>query len=172
MPEQTEGQQVDSSAQQGENQPAGGSRMYTKDELNAAVDQAVKTRIDKQSSKHSREVAAKDEEISSLSKQVTDLTTRLDAQEAEKARAALIQAIAQETGADADLLTRMAGDDEETIRLNADLLKEKAAAIPKNPTVFDAGAGSAPTLTAEQIRGIKDPIERVRARAANKGLYQ
>lgn len=172
MPESQGGQPVDSAAQQEENQPAGGSRMYSKDELDAAVDRAVKARIDKQSSKHSREVAAKDEEISSLSKQVTDLTGRLDAYEAAKAREGLIRTVAQDAGVDAELLARMAGDDEDSVRSNAELLKEKVAAVPKNPAVVDVGAGLAPSLTTEQISEIKDPVERIHARAANKGLYQ
>lgn len=172
MPEQQEGQQVDSSAQQQENPPAGGSRTYTQDELNAAVDKAVKERIDKQNAKHGRELSARDAENASLAEQVADLTGRLDAYEAAKVRSGLIKAVSQEAGVDAELLEKMAGDDEEVIRANAELLKAKVASVPKNPAVVDAGAGPGQMLTADQISEIKDPVERIRARAANKELYQ
>lgn len=172
MPQSGDGQQVDSAAQQGEGASAGAQRTYTQAELNAAVDHAVKARIDKQNSKHTRELSAKDDEIASLNKQVSELSGRFDAYEAAKERSGLVQSVAGEAGVDAELLARMAGDDEEAIRANAEFLKSKADAIPKNPAVMDSGAGPAPTLTAEQISEIKDPVERIHARAANRGLYQ
>ena len=172
MPQTAEGQQVDSAVQQTEGEPQGGSRMYTQDELNSAVDRAVKARIDKQNSKHSREMTAKDDELASVNARLAELTESFDAYKAEGERVALVDSVSKETGVDAELLARMVGDDEDAIRANAELLKSKVEAIPKNPVVVDSGAGPAPTLTAEQVSGIKDPVARVHARAANKGLYR
>lgn len=172
MPQSQEGQQVDSAAQQQDGAPEGAPRTYTQEELNEAVDRAVKARIDKQNGKHSREMSAKEEELASVSRQLSELAGRVDAYEAEKARGELVQAVAKESGVDAELLGRMAGDDDDAVRSNAEFLKAKAEAVPKNPVVLDAGSGFGATLTAEQISEIKNPVERIRARAANRGLYQ
>ncbi len=171
MPEPQGVQQVDTAAQQNENQPAGGSRTYTQDELDAAIDKAVKARIDKQNTKHSREMSAKDDELASVSKQVSDLQGRIDAYEAAEARTKIIQAVAKETGVDAELLERMAGDDEDAIRTNAGILKAKMDKIPKNPAVVDNGSNPKPKLSKEQILEMKNPSDRVRAIAENRGVF-
>lgn len=72
---------------------------------------------------------------------------------------------------DRELLSRMSGDDRESIEANADWLKAKIASIPKYPTVDDNG-GKTPPVTVEQIEAIKDPAQRIKARAQHINLYK
>lgn len=91
---------------------------------------------------------------------------------AEKARNGLIAEIAKDKGVDASLLSRMIGDDRESIEANADAL----AAIPKpnsyqSANVKDAGNTKTPPMTKEDIFKIKNPAERRKAIAANLALF-
>lgn len=97
------------------------------------------------------------------------------AEEAEAALASLketqeheahIRETAATYGVSAEILSRMTGDAEE----NAKLL----SAQPRYPQV-DGGRGATPSsaaITREQIEAIKDPVERVRARAQHQDLYK
>ena len=72
-------------------------------------------------------------------------------------------------GVDRELLSRMSGDDRESVEANADWLKAKLASIPKYPTVDDNG-GKTPPVTIERIEAIKDPAQRIKARPAHQPL--
>lgn len=96
------------------------------------------------------------------------LKAKLDKLEAEAKRAEAVAKAAAEHGVSADLLSRMSGDVDE----NAAYLKEQMASVPKFGRVPDGGEATPPTVTRESIEAIKDPVERVRARAQHLDLYQ
>ncbi len=125
----------------------------------------------------------KDREIERLKKQVEDakkpadpepnpsveddlaaLRAELAGMKAEKARAELVAKVAEEKGVPAQLLH---GDDEAALRASADAIAAYVSSQAPGYPTDKGGAGAARALTAEQISKIKDPVERVRARARN-----
>lgn len=159
-------QPVDSAASQVENQPAGGSRTYTQEE----VDRTVKGRIDKQNEKHRAEMEKAEKAAQEATERAEAAEKKAAEMEAEKARAALVSKAAVDAGVSADVLARMVGDTEEEIAANAAVLAE---AIPKAafPSVTDNGNQSAATVTKDDIRNIKNPKEQLRAIRENPGLF-
>lgn len=93
-----------------------------------------------------------------------------DALKASAARNELVGKVAAAAGVPAPLVAMLAGADEETLAAQA---AELAKAIRSNayPKVDDTGTGK-PTVTAEDIRKIRDPRERIRQRAAHPELFQ
>lgn len=87
-------------------------------------------------------------------------------------RTSIVAEVAAEKGVDADWLSRMAGDTREDIEANADFLAQKVGGAPIYPSVPDRGQAKTPPMTKEQIESIKDPRERVRARARHIELYE
>jgi len=90
---------------------------------------------------------------------------------AEKARTLLVSEIATDKQVDAAVLSRMAGDDRETIEANADML----AALGKGnsyPKVKDKGESKAPTMSKSEILTIQNPRERRKAIAENIDLFE
>lgn len=159
-------QQVDSSATQVENQPAGGSRTYTQEE----VDRTVKGRIDKQNEKHRAELERAEKEAQEAAQRAETAERRVAEMEAQKMRSDLVTKAASEAGVSADVLARMTGDTEEEIAANAAILAE---AIPKAafPSVSDNGNQPAATVTKEDIKSIKDPKAQLRAIRENPELF-
>lgn len=89
-----------------------------------------------------------------------------------KAEAAIAQAraeVAREKGVDAELLR---GETREELEAHADLIKSYIEGAPKYGQVKDGGEPPAPTVTAESIKAIKDPVARVRARAEHQDLFK
>lgn len=75
-------------------------------------------------------------------------------------REAQVAEAAREYGVSAAVLSRMAGEGSEAVRANAELL----ASCHIYPDVPDAGGKPAPAK--QDVESIRDPVERVRARAA------
>ena len=88
--------------------------------------------------------------------------SKFEALESERRHELDVREKAAQYGIDADVLMRMGGDVEE----NAKFLKAKEAARPKFGDMGDGGEQRQATVTPEQIDAIKDPVARVRARAA------
>lgn len=105
---------------------------------------------------HKAKADEKDAEIASLKAQI--------------ARAGAVAEVAREKGVDAGLLARMAGDTPEEIAANADALLAFAKE-PAFPDVPDAGGAGSGAVTVEDIEAIRNPVERVRARRDNIGLF-
>lgn len=87
---------------------------------------------------------------------------------AEKERAEAVAKAASEHGVDAELLARMAGDVDE----NAAFLAAQEKARPKFGDMHDGGEQPPVGQTLDDIRKIRNPQERIRARAqylANNG---
>lgn len=160
-------QTVDSAANQVENQPAGGSRTYTQEE----VDRTVKGRIDKQNEKHRAELEKAEKAAQEAAQRAEEAEKKVAEMEAAKTRSDLVAKAAAEAGVSADVLARMAGDTEEEIAANAAVLSE---AIPKAafPNVSDNGNQSAATVTKEDIKSIKNPKEQLRAIRENPELFE
>lgn len=91
-----------------------------------------------------------------------DWKAKYEALQAESERAEQVRTMAAHYGVDADLLAMMSGDVEEA----AKLLKAKDDARPKFGTMHDGGEQAPVVQTLDDIRKIKNPQERVRARAA------
>lgn len=87
-------------------------------------------------------------------------------------RSLAVSRIAAEKGVDAEILAAMSAEDEDGITANADKLAASYAARNLYPSVTDGGANAAPTITADSIEQIKDPLARVMARAEHINLYQ
>lgn len=84
-------------------------------------------------------------ELQKATERAEALQKELDGMKAARARHELVETIAKETGADVDLLTAMGGDDEDAIRANAKLIKDKLAAVPGySPDPHDNGGPTPP----------------------------
>ena len=85
-------------------------------------------------------------------------------------RSALVAKVAAASGVPVTLVAMLDGADEEALAAQA---AEVAKAIKAKayPNVDDGGTGK-PAITADDIRKIKDPRERIRARAEHPELFR
>lgn len=111
------------------------------------------------------------EKLSDAVKRAEKAESKLREYEAKAERDGIVREVAEAKGVDRELLSRMSGDDRESVEANADWLKAKLESIPKYPTVDDNG-GKTPPVTIEQIEAIKDPAQRIKARAQHINLYK
>ena len=95
------------------------------------------------------------------------LKAQLEQLESERTRAEQVAKAAAEHGVDPALLARMAGDVDE----NAQFLKQQLAAVPRYPTLNDQGDPKPQTASKADIMAIRDPVERLKAIAANKDIF-
>jgi len=175
MPENTESTSTVDNATQGA--PAEPERTFTQAEMDAIIGDRLKRERSKYADYESLKEkaaqfdAAQEATKSDYEKAVEErdaLKARLDKLEADKAHADAVAKAASEHGVDAALLARMSGDVDE----NALFLKQTMAAAPKFGQVPDGGETPPPTVTRESIEAIKDPVERVRARAQHQELFE
>lgn len=153
---------VDSGAA-GESQPAGGSRTYTSEE----VDARIKARIDKQNAKHARETDALHGELAEKSAELEEANERLAKLEHERELREWAKQASAETGVPASVIR---GDTLDEMQEHAAQLK---AAMPTYPVLpSDNGEPGTPGITKEEIYQIKDRNERVRAMGAHPELFQ
>lgn len=102
---------------------------------------------------------------------IEELKAQLAEAHAKAEREALVRKIAKSTGADAEILLRMLGNDEETITANAKMLLE--ASKPSWQSAPDEGAhAKAPRMSRDEILAIKSPKERLRMIAQNQDLFR
>lgn len=95
------------------------------------------------------------------------LKEQLEQWKAERDRAEQVAKAAAEHGVDAAVLARMAGDVDE----NAQFLKQQMAAQPRYPTLNDQGDPKPQTASKADIMAIRDPVERLKAIAANRDIF-
>ena len=114
------------------------------------LEQANKSELEKATDAAAKAKASRDE-----------WKAKFEELEARTQRADAIRAAAAEYGVDADMLSRMEGDVEE----NAKFLKAREDARPKFGDMRDGGEQPSAGMTMDEIRKIKDPAKRVRARA-------
>lgn len=164
MPEDTQ----NATTQEG---AAAEARTFTQEEVNAIVEKRV-ARVKSTPPADYDELkakAAKFDEAQEAAKSDLERATeaagkwkaKYEELKAEDDRRAAIDAAAAEYKVDAEMLARMSGDVEE----NARFLAEKAEAEPKYGDMHDAGEKRVGGMTAEEVAAIKNPAERVRARA-------
>lgn len=161
-----------------ENQPAGGSpKTFTQDEVNSLLAREKREQQAKFSDYEDLKAkAAKYDELEEANKseleKAQDATAKAmdeakswqakyDELNAEVERRKAIDKAALEYKVDAAMLARMSGDVED----NAKFLAEQASNAPKYPSVSDGGETKPQGRTLDEIRSIKDPVQRVRARA-------
>lgn len=90
--------------------------------------------------------------------------------EAAAERARTVAAVAAEVGVSAAVLERMAGEGEEDIRANAEVLRASAPAAAY-PTAPQGGTPQPPAVTREQVMAIANSRERLKAIADNIDLF-
>lgn len=90
--------------------------------------------------------------------------------EAAAERARTVAAVAAEAGVSAAVLERMAGEGEEDIRANAEVLRASAPAAAY-PTAPQGGTPRPPAVTREQVMAIANSRERLKAIADNIDLF-
>lgn len=147
----------------------------------AEVDAIVGDRLKRERAKHAdyselKAKAARLDEIEAASKSELEKAVeerdkykaRVEELENEKTRAAEVAEAARKHGVDAELLARMSGDVEE----NAAFLKAQMDGAQKHGKVPDKGEAHVETVTRESIEAIKDPVERIRARAQHQNLFK
>lgn len=111
---------------------------------------------------------ARKDELTKATEKNDRLQKELDELKAAKKRADEVASLAAQYKVDPDLLGRMTGDVED----NAKFLSETGVKRSKYPSVSDDGEGKSAKLTADDIDKIKDPKERIRARAAHPELFR
>ncbi len=106
------------------------------------------------------------EKLADAVKRADEAEAKVRAFEAKAERASIVAEVAAAKGVDADWLSRMSGTTREEVEAAADWLKARIAGTPIYPSVHDGGgAGSQAGPTPEEIEKIKNPSERLRARA-------
>lgn len=117
--------------------------------------------------------AKKAEELEATNKsaeeRIAELEKRVAEADAAKAHAEAVKQAAKETGLSESVIATLRGDTAEELTEAAKAIKE---AIPSYPVVKQGGHPDVSNLTADQIRAIKDPRERIRARAEHPELFQ
>lgn len=99
-----------------------------------------------------------------------EVVAERDRLKAAEARQALVAKVAAESGVPASLVAMLDGADEESLAAQAAELA-KALKSKAYPNVDDNGTGK-PAITADDIRKMKDPRERIRARAEHPELFR
>lgn len=94
---------------------------------------------------------------------------RVSAVEAELEKTKLVMQISRETGVPPELIH---GDTADELAASAKAASEWAASMAPGYPSDKGGSATAPTVTRESIEQIKDPIERIRARAEHADLYR
>ena len=167
--------QTGAAAQSGQ-QPT--PKTFTQEEVNAIVEKRVARVKATPPADYNelREKAAKFDELQEANKSelekaiaklqkaqesAADWKARFEELQAAQERAEQVRAMATQYDVDAEMLARMTGDVEE----NAKYLRERADAVPKFGDMADGGEQPSAGMTMDEIRKIKDPAKRVRARA-------
>lgn len=151
-------------------------RTFTQEEVNKLVGQARTKERDKYKDyeEMKKKVEQYDTDISDLNgklERLNSLEEELNGLKEKNARAELVSKQAKESGVDAELLSLMAGSTEEEIASNAEILKAKIGAMSIYPTIKDNGSTNKNPITKEEILGIKNQKERLKAIAENKNLF-
>jgi superfamily I DNA and RNA helicase len=122
-------------------------------------------------SKSNAEKAKAYEDLQGKSKTTEERLSALEeenkALKARSERAALVSKVAKVTGVSQEIVSTLSGTDDETLTAQAKAVAEAIKAAPRYPTVTDEGKPTgAKAMTEEEIEKIKNPRERVMARAA------
>lgn len=100
---------------------------------------------------------------------VDETNNRVSAVEAELEKTKLVMQISRETGVPPELIH---GDTADELAASAKAASEWAASMTPSYPSDKGGSATAPTATRESIEQIKDPLERIRARAEHADLYR
>ena len=177
----TEGTNVQTPAAEGSGAE---TKMFTQDEVNAIVERRIArvkatppsdyedlkvkaAKLDELEQANKSELEKAQDAVAKAKAARDEWKAKAEALQAEADRAAAIRAAATEHDVDADMLARMAGDPEE----NAKFLKARESARPKFGDMLDGGEQPPAGQTLDQIRAIKNPQERIKARAQYHALH-
>ena len=112
------------------------------------------------------------ERASAAEKRAAEAEAKVAEYERKAERAGIVAEVAAEKGVDAEWLGRMSGDTREEVEANADFIAQKLGGQRIYPAVTDNGQQKTPPITKDQIEAIKDPRERIKARAQHLDLYK
>lgn len=156
-----EGTRTDGGTNEGDQ---GGERTFSQAEVNDIVERRLKKERAKHADYDELKAAAE------AHKDYDEILKDRDELKASAQRAELVGKVASACGVAPDLVAMLSGTTEEELTTQATALAkaQKGKAYPK---VDDKG-NDKPPLTADDIRKIKDPRERIRARAAHPELFQ
>lgn len=90
------------------------------------------------------------ERLADAQKRAEEAEAKVKAYEAKAERAGIVAEVAAAKGVDAEWLSRMAGDDRESIEANADWLRARISESPIYPSVADNGQKKTPTKKSTQ----------------------
>lgn len=113
-----------------------------------------------------------DGKLAELAEKAEQAEAELAALRSERERSKAVAEVAKSSGLPVGVLELMRGDTREELEAAAGAVKAAVGSLPIYPTVPDGGAPGAAVVTREQIDAIKDPGERISARARNLKLYQ
>lgn len=109
-------------------------------------------------------------ELERANERAAKAEAELEEARARMAREALVSKVSEASGVPASLLH---GSTEAELAASAEAISEWAKAQrPGYPSDKGGGASGAPSVTVDSIESIKDPHERIIARAAHRNLYQ
>lgn len=157
-------QETGGTTQTGSADQSGQERTFTQQEVNRLVGDARQ----KERSKYADYEELKAQ--ASARADYDEVVAERDRLRAAEERSKLVAKVATESGVPQALVSMLDGADEEALAAQA---AELAKALKSNayPNVSDTGSGK-PAITADDIRKIKDPRERIRARAEHPELFQ
>lgn len=122
---------------------------------------AKAARLEELESANKSELERISEQATQAQQSAADWQAKFERLQTERQHELDVRRAASEYGVDADVLMRMGGDVDE----NAQFLKDKEAARPKFGDMRDGGEQRPQGRTLDEIRAIRDPQERIRARA-------
>lgn len=152
-------------------------RTFTQEEMDAIIGERLSRERAKyadyddlkaKATKFDQAEEASKSELQKATEKAQALQAKLDSMEKAEGLRKIREKVSTDTGVPVNLLS---GEDEESCTTQAKAILEFAKA-GKYPQVHDGGETHAPTMTKEQILGIKNERERLKAIEANIGLFQ
>jgi hypothetical protein len=105
---------------------------------------------------------------------LADVQAERDALAAEKERREAVERVAGATGVPASVVGSLSGASEEELTRQAEGVRDAMSAVAGRayPQTRDRGETQAKAITADDIRAIKDPHERILMRARHRELFE
>lgn len=156
-----------------------GGKTFTQDEVNRLVGERVARERGKyadyedlkaKAEKYDEAQEAAKSELDKAREAAEKATAELEAMKADAAHRGLVDKVSSETGIPGNLLH---GDSEDELRASAEALSAFVESRKPTPPLDKGGAPAPPgAVTRDSIEKIKDPVARVKARAAHAELYR
>ena len=123
----------------------------------------------KENAAAAKELETAQETAQTAEERLAKIEAELNEAKARDARLAAAQEVAKAKSMSVDAVLAMSGNTVEELTASADAIQK---AIPSYPIVPSGTHPNPAAVTAESIREIKNPVERVRARAQHQDLFK